>query len=114
MPGEEQEIASGLSDPDQRQALWEGGMGGYSRTTNTYKRLGKLNSLRKFLFSGTVKLATGAPGYPHQRAIVLLTSQNDLVFIKGPVIVVLNNVSAVSLLTRLCLIRIVSVLSENP
>lgn len=31
--------------------------------------------------------------YPHERSLVVLSSQNDLVFIKVPVIVVLNNVS---------------------
>ncbi|KAJ9106757.1 hypothetical protein QFC19_003070 [Naganishia cerealis] len=33
--GEEQEIKSGSSDPDQRQALWATGMGNYSTTTKT-------------------------------------------------------------------------------
>jgi hypothetical protein len=91
--GEEQEITSGQADPDQRQALWAAGMGGYSRTTNTYKRLGKLNTLRKFLMSGTATLATGTPGYPNERSRVMFSSQTDLVFIKGPIIVYLNNVS---------------------
>lgn len=90
--GEEQEISSGLADPDQRQALWAPGMGGYSRTTNTYRRLQKLNSLRKFLMSGGVTLATGQPGYGSERARVILFSAGDLVFIKGPIFVVLNNV----------------------
>jgi hypothetical protein len=91
--GEEQEITSGQADPDQRQALWAPGMGGYSRTTNTYKRIGKLNTLRKFLMSGTAKLATGTPGYPNERSRVMFSSKTDLVFIKGPIIVYLNNVS---------------------
>ena len=80
-------------------------MGGYSRTTNTYKRLGKLNTLRKFLFSGPVKLATGTPGFPHERANVLFTSRHDLVFIKGPIIVVLSNVSASRLQENLSDVR---------
>lgn len=90
--GEEQEISSGLADPDQRQALWVPGNGGY-KTTITYARLQRLNSLRKFLMSGNVTLATGQPGYGSERAKVVLSSATDLVFIKGPIFVILQNVS---------------------
>lgn len=91
--GEEQEISSGLSDPDQRQALWASGNGGYSRNTNTYLRLKRLNALRKFLMSSSVTLATGQPAYGGERSKVVLSSATDLVFIKGPIFVILNNVS---------------------
>jgi hypothetical protein len=70
-------------------------MGGYSKTTNTYRRLQKLNALRKFLMGGSVTLATGQPGYGSERAKVILSSGGDLVFIKGPIFVVLNNVSTI-------------------
>ncbi|KAJ9101540.1 hypothetical protein QFC20_005233 [Naganishia adeliensis] len=90
--GEEQEISSGLADPDQRQALWGSGDGGYSGTTNTYRRLQMVNNLRKFLMSTDVTLATGQPGFGSERAKVVLSSATDLVFIKGPIFTVLNNV----------------------
>lgn len=91
--GEEQEIAAGLSDPDQRQALWESGMGDYSTDTNTYKRMQKLNALRKFLMSDKVKIADGALSYLEDKSKVVLSSTTDLAFTKGPILVVLNNVS---------------------
>lgn len=90
--GEEQEIASGLSDPDQRQALWAKGMGDYSTNTVTYRRLQRLNYLRKFLMSNNVKVEGGAT-YLANKSKVIMSSATDLAFTKGPILVVLNNVS---------------------
>lgn len=91
--GEEQEIASGLSDPDQRQALWASGMGDYSTNTKTYKRLQKLNALRKFLMSDKVKVPEGGVTYLADKSKVVMSSATDLAFTKGQILVVLNNVS---------------------
>ncbi|KAJ9101539.1 hypothetical protein QFC20_005232 [Naganishia adeliensis] len=88
--GEEQEIASGLSDPDQRQALWAKGMGDYSTNTVTYRRLQRLNYLRKFLMSNNVKVEGGAT-YLANKSKVIMSSATDLAFTKGPILVVLNN-----------------------
>ncbi|KAJ9127587.1 hypothetical protein QFC24_000997 [Naganishia onofrii] len=54
--GEEQEIKTGGSDPDQRQALWAAGMGNYSTNTKTYKRIKTLNTVRKFLMSSAARV----------------------------------------------------------
>lgn len=91
--GEEQEIKTGQSDPDQRQALWASGMGNYSTTTKTYQRLKTLNTLRKFLMSTKVKVSAGTKTYLQDRSNIVFSSSTDLVFAKGPSLIVVNNVS---------------------
>jgi alpha-amylase len=90
--GEEQEIATGLADPDNRQALWGSGMGGYSTETNTYKRIRYLNAIRKFLMSEKATPDDDGKSYLADQGRVVLSTKTDLVFSRGPVLVVLNNV----------------------
>lgn len=92
--GEEQEIASGIADPDQRQALWSPGLGDYSTNSKTFKRLQKLNALRKFLASD--KAAGGS--YLKETSKIVWSSKTDLAFSKGPILVFVTNVSRLSCL----------------
>jgi alpha-amylase len=95
--GEEQEIKTGGSDPDQRQALWAAGMGNYSTNTRTYKRIKTLNTVRKFLMSSAARVPPGNKTYLQDRSNVVLSSAADLVFTKGPALIVVNNVSRLSI-----------------
>jgi alpha-amylase len=95
--GEEQEIKTGGSDPDQRQALWAAGMGNYSTNTKTYKRIKTLNTVRKFLMSSAARVPPGNKTYLQDRSNVVLSSAADLVFTKGPALIVVNNVSRLSI-----------------
>lgn len=84
--GEEQEIATGIADPEQRQALWSKGLGDYSTNSKTFHRLQRLNALRKFLTSNKA-----AATYLSEKSKVVMSSRTDMVFTKGPVLVVLTN-----------------------
>ena len=67
-------------------------MGGYSTETNTYKRLRYLNALRKFLMSNKVQVPSDGKPFADDKGRVVLSTREDLVFSRGPVLVALNNV----------------------
>ena len=72
-------------------------MGGYSTETNTYKRLRDLNALRKFLLSDKVQPGSGGESFADDQGRVVLSTKEDLIFARGPVLVALNNVRLSSL-----------------
>jgi hypothetical protein len=67
-------------------------MGGYSTETNTYKRIRYLNAIRKFLMSEKATPGNDGQSYLADQGKVVLSTKTDLVFSRGPVLVVLNNV----------------------
>ena len=72
-------------------------MGGYSTETNTYKRLRYLNAVRKYLMSDKAQTGSGGKTFAEDQGRVVLSTTEDLIFARGPVLVALNNVRLSSL-----------------
>lgn len=72
-------------------------MGGYSTETNTYKRLRYLNAVRKYLMSDKAQTGSGGKTFAEDQGRVMLSTREDLIFARGPVLVALNNVRLSSL-----------------
>lgn len=87
--GQEQDFASGAGDPYNRQALWPSQ---YANTT-TYNHIKRLNEIRHAVISNNT-LFDGQNFLDSQTKIVASTD-HDVAFRKGPLLVVLTNVSGI-------------------
>ena len=84
--GLEQEMAYGLSDPDNRDALWK--YNGYSTETGAYKLIKKLNEIRKGLSE------SGDKKWHETEAKVGQVQNDDIVLQRDGVVMVLTSVSS--------------------
>jgi alpha-amylase len=84
--GLEQEMAYGLSDPDNRDALWK--YNGYSTETGAYKLIKKMNEIRKGLSE------SGDKKWHETEAKVGQVQNDDIVLERDGVVMVLTSVSS--------------------
>lgn len=87
--GQEQELSNGASDPYNREAMFAPGNGNYS-VTSTLQLITRLNQIRHFLTSNATKI-TGGSDYLTSNAEILVASQFDLAFRKGPILTVVTS-----------------------
>lgn len=89
--GQEQDLAFGAGDPYNRQGLWAAGNGEYSED-GSYGRIRRLNEIRNWVISNDTKFS-GDQTFMGSRVNFLSNTQNDVAYRKGPLLVMLTNVS---------------------